>query len=267
MSEVIDRYLREIAPLKAERTYKDNLIQGKYLRAAFGKLRPARVTPQLVYKYLDERGKSSKVQANREIALLSHICKKAIRWGFASTNPCTGVERFKETPRTRYITDEEFAAFKEFAGPDVAAYMDFKLLTGLRKGDIFRIRLGDLKDDGIHINISKTKKTLIIEWTPALEEAVAAIKSLKRPITSLHLFCTRRGQPYSVGGFNSIWQRRMKQALEKGIIKERFNDHDIRAKTGSDAEESHAVELLAHDDARTTKRHYRRKTPVVKPLK
>lgn len=80
VGDVIDRYLREIAPLKAERTYKDNLIQGKYLRAAFGKLRPIKVTPQLIYQYLDERGKSSKIQANREIALLSHIYKKAIRW-------------------------------------------------------------------------------------------------------------------------------------------------------------------------------------------
>jgi integrase len=83
----------------------------------------------------------------------------------------------------------------------------------------------------------------------------------------MQLFCTRRGQPYTVDGFNSIWQRKMKKALEQGILTERFTDHDIRAKTGSDTNEAHAVELLAHDDAKTTKRHYRRKTPVVTPLK
>ena len=78
---------------------------------------------------------------------------------------------------------------------------------------------------------------------------------------------TRRGQPYTVSGFNSIWQRKMKKALEKGVISERFTDHDIGAKTGSDTNEAHGVELLAHDDAKTTRRHYRRKTAKVTPLK
>jgi len=35
---------------------------------------------------------------------------------------------------------------------------------------------------------------------------------------------------------------------------------------GSDTNEAHAVELLAHDYAKTTRRYYRRKTPVVTPL-
>ncbi|MEM7468219.1 MAG: tyrosine-type recombinase/integrase [Pseudomonadota bacterium] len=267
MSEVIDRYLREIAPLKAESTYKDNIKQSKYLRAAFGRMRPVQVTPKMVYQYMDERGKNSQVQANREIALLSHMFKKAIRWGFVSTNPVKGIERFKEKPRERYVTDEEFNAFKDFAGPEIAAYLDFKLLTGLRKGDILRLKRSDIQDDGIHAYISKTRKTIVIEWTDALRDAVDAILNLKKPIYSISLFRTRRGQPYSVDGFNSIWQRKMRKALEEGVLKERFTDHDIRAKTGSDTSEAHAVELLAHDDPRTTKKHYRRKDSVVRPLK
>jgi integrase len=83
----------------------------------------------------------------------------------------------------------------------------------------------------------------------------------------MQLFCTRKGQPYTVDGFNSIWQRKMRKALEEDVLAERFTDHDIRAKTGSDAEEAHAVKLLAHDDPKTTKRYYRRQTPVVTPLK
>ena len=59
----------------------------------------------------------------------------------------------------------------------------------------------------------------------------------------------------------------MKSALEQGVLTERFTDHDIRAKTGSDIDEAHAVELLAHNGAKTTKRHYRKKKQVVRPLR
>jgi hypothetical protein len=59
----------------------------------------------------------------------------------------------------------------------------------------------------------------------------------------------------------------MAKALETGILEERFTDHDLRAKTGSDTELVHATRLLAHLDSKVTKRHYHRKVPIVRPLK
>jgi integrase len=48
--------------------------------------------------------------------------------------------------------------------------------------------------------------------------------------------------------------------------KERFTDHDIRAKVGSDAGSlERAKELLAHADAKTTQRSYRRKPVTIAP--
>jgi len=266
IADLLERYLKEVAPLKAERTYQDNIKQGRYLRAALGHIQPDRLTAQMIYQYLDARGKNSQTQANRELALLSHMFTKAIRWGVVDRNPCKGVERFKEKPRDRYIQDWEYLAFRKFAGPLIGAYMDFKLLTGLRKGDILRLRLDHLKDDGIHAHISKTDQNVIFEWTDALRQAVTNIRKIKRPVTGLTLFCTRHGKPYTVSGFSSIWQRKMKEALAKQIIKERFTDHDIRAKAGSDADADQASKLLAHLDSQTTERHYRRKEKVIKPL-
>lgn len=264
---LLDRYLNEVATQKAPRSYKDNVRQARYLRAAFGECRPDDIRQRAIYAYMDARGRHSKVQANRELALLSHMFTKAIRWGIVDTNPCMRVERFKEKPRDRYIEDDEYHAFREFAGSLIAAYMDFKLLTGLRKGDILKLRLDQLKDDGIHVTVSKTGKRIIFEWIDALSQAVAAVRALPRPVRGLYLFCTRMGQPYTVEGLSSIWQRKMKQALNVGILRERFTDHDLRAKTGSDTELEHAAKLLAHLDAKTTQRHYRRKIPIVRPLK
>jgi integrase len=82
-----------------------------------------------------------------------------------------------------------------------------------------------------------------------------------------YLFTTMKGQPYSDSGFSSIWQRKMRKAIDEEIITERFRDHDIRAKTGSDTNLQHASELLTHSDKKTTLRHYQRKEQKVRPLR
>ena len=129
----------------------------------------------------------------------------------------------------------------------IAAYMEFKYLTGLRKGDILNMKRDQIKPDGIHVQTSKTGKKVIIERTPALDASIARINKLRKVI-SIYLFSTRTGGKYTVGGFSAIWQRKMVKALDKGIIAERFAEHDLRAKAASDTDLNHAASLLTHDD-------------------
>lgn len=131
MSDLIDRYIEEVAPTKAERTYRDNVKEARYIRAGLGKLSPLEIRPKTIYAYMDARGKTSETRANRELALLSHMFTKAIRWGVVDANPCRGIERFKEKARNRYIEDWEYLAFKKHAGEQIGAYMDFKFITVL----------------------------------------------------------------------------------------------------------------------------------------
>ena len=268
VSNLIDRYIREVAPTKAPRTYSDNVKEAKNLRRVFGHMPLLDVTTPHVYKYLAERGKQARVRANREIALLTHMFKKAERWGDIShdKNPCIRIEKPKETPRSRYVSDEEYLAFRDHAGPMIAAYMDVKYVTALRQGDLLALSLNQIRDDGIHVTIGKTGKKVVFEWSPDLRAAILAVRRVQRPIRGMYLFCNRRGQPYTGSGFRSIWQRRMKSALEKGVLRERFREHDLRAKSASDAERGHASELLTHMDARTTETYYRRKPEIVLPI-
>ncbi len=266
IGQLIDRYLVEVAPLKAKETYKSNLNEAKFLRIGLGEMRVGDLKSWHVYQYMDIRKKRGTVRPNREVALLSHIYTTATRWGLVENNPCLKVERFKEAPRERYIEDWEYGAFRNFAGPVVAAYMDFKLLTGLRISDVLKVKIEDLKVDGIHVLISKTKRNIIIEWSERLRKSVEKARSLNRSLSSEYLFSTRNGKQYTCSGFSSTWQRKMKKALELGIIKERFRDHDLRAKTGSDIEFEHATRLLAHLDSKITEKHYRRRVSIVRPL-
>ncbi len=65
-----------------------------------------------------------------------------------------------------------------------------------------------------------------------------------------------------------MWARFMDRLLAETKVTERFTEHDLRAKAGSDAETlEQAQALLAHASPATTKRIYRRKAEVVAPLK
>ncbi|KAI5911907.1 hypothetical protein PA01_00745 [Azoarcus sp. PA01] len=66
--------------------------------------------------------------------------RHAIMWGHCKDNPVREVKPFKETPRTRYVTDAEFEAVKRIASPIVAALMDLARLTGQRRGDLLALR-------------------------------------------------------------------------------------------------------------------------------
>lgn len=272
VSDMLDRYLTEVSPLKAQTTYKGEVRLSKVIRAGLGGLVPSDVTARTIYAYMDARSKTP-IQANREFALISHMFKKGIRWGVVDDNPCKGVEKFPEKPRDRYVTDEEFEAFKSVAGEMIATYLDFKLLTGLRKKDILSLKREHLLEEGIYVKASKTGKAVIIEWSQALRDVVERAKRIncRNPNTvrfSHYLFCTRKGTAYTTDGFGTNWQRQMNKAVEKGVLTERFTEHDIRAKAGSDSESlSAARELLGHENLKTTKQVYRRRIAIIKPLK
>ncbi|MHB8256648.1 MAG: hypothetical protein ACYDHY_14630 [Acidiferrobacterales bacterium] len=65
-----------------------------------------------------------------------------------------------------------------------------------------------------------------------------------------------------------MWQRFMARLLKETAIKERFTEHDLRAKVASDAESlERARQLLAHADSRITQRVYRRRPDRIKPTR
>lgn len=270
MNDVFERYMLEVAPLKAALTYKKDLKQVEFLKKGFGHVPPELITPTLIYQYMDERGKVSKVGANREKSLLSHVFSMAIRWGIIEINPCREVRRFTEKPRTRYITDEEFLSVRSLAAPIMQYIMDFAFITGLRKSDILKIKISDLTENGIITIHNKTKKRYLIEWNDDLITLISKIRQLERSKLSLFLFCTIDGDPYTVDGFGSLWKRLRTKALEKGLITESFRFHDIRRKTATEAENLHGREfarkLLGHSTQQMTERYISGIRPVA-PLR
>lgn len=266
MNDVIARYRIEVLPKKAATTQKGEAPQLIRLANWCGHVRPDEITTQQIYRYMDQRARKAPAAAKHEITLLHHIYVKAIRWGAASQNPVAGVEKPKSKPRDRYVTDQEFYAVRRLASPQVRVAMDLALLTGLRKGDLLNLTRDNLTEAGLLVQTSKTGKGLLFEYTPALEEVLAASKKLRPQVPGHYLIRNKQGSQYTPDGFSTNWQKLMLKAKDAGI--ERFTFHDIRSKSASDsASLGEASERLGHSSTALTKKAYYRKAMPVKPLR
>lgn len=263
ISDLLDRYVRDELPKKAPKTRREQERQSEKVKRVLGDIEIPKLTRITVAEYLDRS--ESKVAANREIALLSHAYTKAIRWGLANENPCRGVERNEEKPRTRYVSHDEFLDVYEAAPASVQVMMGLAYITGQREADLLKLRRDAITADGLMVLQGKTKRRLLISWSTGLRWLMERAGELPRAgRASFYIVSQANGQPYSESGFQTAWQKHIRQCHENGLIAERFTFHDLRAKSGSDARDG---KLLGHMDPRTLRRHYLRKPERVEPVR
>lgn len=238
-----------------------------------GRLGPialADVTPAMVYAYLSNGGN---VQANRDKALLSAAFTHARNLGaFTGVDPTKGLQhRNPETARQRYVTDGELAIILNAAGPKLRCIIRFAYLTGMRQGDVLRVRLADLDDEGIHFTAGKTKGRQVVVWSDELREVVADANALWTRSSREYLFESRpkgkharRGPgPYTTSGLRALWRTVRAKAKVPDV-----RLHDLRRKAGSDVEtQGDAQRLLGHADGKVTMKHYRAKPERSKPVR
>ena len=268
MGDLFDRYEIEVIPTKAPRTQKDNSREIKLLRAVLGEMVPRQFLPRHGYAYYNERKKTSLRRAVNEMALLSHVFTKSVEWGVVDANPCREIRKQRPKPRERYVTEIEYEAAYKDMPPMVQCAMDLALLTGLRPADLLGLQRSCLMEEGVQVHTRKTGKRLIIEWSDELRRVVK-LALLLPPHIRQPLISNRRGKPYTVDGFNSIWYRRMRKAVENKMnpLTEPFQFRDLRAKSASDDTPESAAARLGHSDSKLTESVYRRKPAVVRPLR
>ena len=114
------------------------------------------------------------MRANRELSLLSTVFAYGLELGWCTTNPCMGVRRNKERPRTRNVEQVEYDDFLAFArsrgttGQMLAATAELSYLSSQRRQDILALRLSEIREDGIYVTRLKTGARVVIEWTAAV---------------------------------------------------------------------------------------------------
>lgn len=277
IGDLLERYELEEVPKKAAKTQESYTAAIRKIRPIFGHMLITELKTIHVFQYRDRRGKVAPTACNHEVGVLSHAYSKAIEWGLSDENPIKGkVRKIATKPRDRYVEDWELDEALTVASPLIKAYVNLRLQLGLRRGDMLRIKNDDLLEEGISVIPSKTQdstgKKIIYQWTEELRFAVNEVKNLTTRIQSEWLFCTRKGKCYMnengrSNSFDSVWNRFMAKALKETKLKNRFTEHDLRAKAASDTDLAHAQKLLGHSSPVMTERVYRRKTEIILPAK
>lgn len=180
MGRLMDRYTLEVVPTKATKSQESNQLSLRRLRPVFGHMHPSQVLPRHYNQYKHAAvTKFGKTSINRDLEVLSHLLTMAVEWGIIDKNPLIGqVKKHRTRPRDRLVEDWEIAEVLSLKVPKdkrlvrtvnlAKLYVRFKLMTGLRRSDILRLRLPQIRDDGIHVQPHKTKDStgirLIIDW-------------------------------------------------------------------------------------------------------
>jgi integrase len=205
--------------------------------------------------------------------MLSEVFECGRDTGLTEYNPCLGAGRNPERPRKRFVTWQEYAQVRRVAQPVIRLAMLLTRLTGMREGDLLKLRWSDVSDRGVRVIHGKTgfDQGLRLSWglSTALKAArglwrSAARRKSRENIRSLYVLHNRAKQPYTTSGFQSLWQRTVKKS---GVPDIHF--HDLRARAITDAENrrSDGADLAGHTDPRTTRRIYRRGSVRVSPVR
>jgi integrase len=237
VAEALDRYEREVVPLKKPSTQSREGSRIREVRAFFGSYSLAAVTPQLVAKFRDMRlaqGKANNT-VRLELALLGHLFTVAIKeWHTGLPyNPVANVRKPSPGPgRDRRLCGEEqtqlMAVIAEHSNPMLRWIVTLAIETGMRRSEILGLERGNVDLERRVVRLSNTKNNsartvpLTIKATQLLREALA---NPIRPLDTRLVFFGEPGRdgvrrPYE---FLKKWQTVRRQL---GLSDLRF--HDLR---------------------------------------
>jgi len=196
----------------------------------FGRVLIADVSPGVIRKYLDYR---NNVAGNREVSYLS----KAWSWCFerdivTKPNPCKGVKKRTEKPRTRYVTDEEYKLVYDLAPGYVQTAMELAYLCRMRLSETLDTRVRNIQDEGLLTRRLKGSNDAITLWSDRLQGTIDMGLKGQLRVPDMPIVNNGKGSNIRVESFKTAWQRLMKKVGLKGI--ERFTFQDLKAKGVSD---------------------------------
>lgn len=229
------------------------------------------VTLPVLRQYLGKR--AAKIQANRELALLSIIWKKALMWGMTERPwPATGIKGWKNKEQAREfeVTDELFNAVYGHADRILRACMDMSTATGMCITAAITVRVP--ANNVLRHKHHKTGKYVEFDLSqsPVLTEMARQRSDIKA--TSLMMLVTDDGQAVTYAMLRKRWLKAQEAAMaEYPHIADEIKAMYLRdmRKRAADLAGSldEASELLQHSNKGLTSTHYRTKATKLKAVR
>lgn len=228
--------------------YRKHLAEGGRLNKVFGGRLLDSIKPVEIQDYLDS---GKRYQSNREIATLAAMLGWARNRGHVENNPTLGVERNREMPRDRYVTDDEFMKVLDNQPQAIQDLMMITYLTGLRVSDVLALRFADATDEWLYASEGKTGKKVRFVWSEELYQVVE--RSRKRQPLGEYIVRRPDGMPYK----HRHAAKEFRKNFPAGV--DDFKLKDLRAKSATDRDDPEmASYALGHSSQSITNRHYLR---------
>ncbi len=236
--ELFKEYMERYSKVHKKSWLYDEREVNKHLSHWF-KRKISSITKDEVSRLHAKIGKDSGIyQANRILERIRGIFNKAIEWGWHGQNPATGIKKFKEQSRDRFLSSEEmprfFKALEQEENKTARDFFKVLLLTGVRKSNALTMRWEQVcfKEKTWRIPETKNGDPLTI---PLNDYIVDLLKD--RMEISLNDPLKKSGNPWvfkgdgKAGHLNDpkkAWRRILKNADLKDL-----RMHDLRRTFGS----------------------------------
>jgi len=158
---------------------------------------------------------------NREVTCLRTMMYKAVEWDLLKDNTIKRVKKFKEeSHRLRFLERDEIERLLAHCNQHIKNIVIFALNTGMRRGEILRLKWDDIDfiNDLIYVLITKNKEKRIIPMNSTLKQLLL---SIKEGSVNKYVFCNGTGE--IVKSVRTGFTNAMKRANINN-----FRFHDLR---------------------------------------
>jgi integrase len=259
-AEMMDRYTKEISAQKTLGSHLRDKAALKHLLPYFGEKTLAQITPKLISAYKvkrrEERVKASTV--NKELGTIRHAFNVAIReWEWCRENPVFRIKLEQvHNERVRWLTEEEFENLLAYCPEWLKPVVLVARYTGLRRGNIVKLRWDQVDLFRKVILLDKTKNGDRL-GIPICETLMDVFKSLGkvRHLQSNYVFAVANDAHVSGNAVGMAFKRACKK-----MEVEDFRFHDLRHTFASilvqrGVDLYRVQRLLGHRDGRMTQRY------------
>lgn len=272
LSDLLDRYIRDVLPTKAKSTQPHQKRQLEWWSKELGPYTLADITPALIAECRDKVvKKSSGATANRYLAVLSHaftVARKELGW--IESNPVFSVSRPKEPRgRVRFLSEDAIAEDGSVIAGELTRLLNacrsskeaylfplvtLALSTGMRRGEIMNLTWTDvdLKQGRIVLHQTKNQERRVV---PLVGHALSLLKELSKVRRLDTQLLWPGGNPDKPKDITLPWY----SALQEAQIED-FRFHDLRHSAASymlmnGASIAELAEVLGHKTLQMVKRY------------
>jgi integrase len=261
MEKLADKYLNLHAKTnKRPKSIKeDHSMLKNYVLKEFRSRRVDKITTEEI-QALHARLHKKQIRANRLLSLLHKMFKLAVQWKWRIDNPVSGIQRYQENKRTRWLQEDELKGLQTtldaYPHQNVANIIRLLLLTGARKHEMMEATWDQFNfKKGVWTIQAHTTKQKKFEQYPLSAPALKILKSMKENAEGSPFLFPGRVQGKPLQDIKNAWASIKKQADIKDCTL-----HDLRHTYASHLVSSGLSlsivgKLLGHTQASTTQRY------------